>query len=185
MAALTKLVPLSSREVDALTALLTLKRFERGAFLLEAGQRVELCFFITSGLVREFYIDAEGDQATRRFLSEGELTGSLLDLLTARPAVTFIEALEPVDALVWKFAEFDALTREFPAFQLLARRIAEDLYVRKAKREHEMLAMSAAQRHANWVADHASLDARVSRKDLASDLGITPEHLSRLRSATR
>ncbi len=144
IATFTKLVPLSSREVDAFTRLLTPRKFERGAFLLEAGQRAEWCFFIASGLVREFYLDAEGGQATRRFLAEGELTGSLLDLLTAAPAVTFIEALEPVDALVWKFSEFDALTREFPAFQLLARRIAEDLYVRKAKREHEMLANQGA-----------------------------------------
>jgi CRP-like cAMP-binding protein len=66
---------------------------------------------------------------------------------------------------------------------VLARRNAEALYVRKAQREHEMLALPAAERYARWRREQPELDARVSRRQLASYLGITPEHLSRLRRA--
>ena len=53
--------------------------------------------------------------------------------------------------------------------------------MRKARREHQLLAESAAQRYARWCTDHATLDGRIPKRILASYLGITPEHLSRLR----
>jgi CRP-like cAMP-binding protein len=56
---------------------------------------------------------------------------------------------------------------------------------RKVVREHEMLSFTAAERLRRFVAAHTALDARVTRELVASYLGITPVHLSRLRAARR
>jgi len=178
---LRALGPIGEPAAKELRAIVTSRRFETGATLLRAGDDAELCHWVEHGLVREYYIDGEGAEHVRRFLAAGEMTGSLLDLLSGKPAVTFIEALEPTQTLAFCFARFDTLCDRFAELQLIARRVTERLYLCKAQREHEMLALSARARLQLWMSEQAGLDARVSRRHLASYLGITPEHLSRLR----
>ena len=94
--ALTKLAPVSDRTIDALVAVSEPRSFAALAWLLRAGEPAEWCFLLESGLVRELYVGRGGEEHTRAFIEPGQLTGSLLDLLSARPAVTFIQALESI-----------------------------------------------------------------------------------------
>jgi CRP-like cAMP-binding protein len=185
VATLLRIAPLGAEALAAMEALTQPRTFGAGAPLLRAGERATWIFFIHRGLVREFYVGERGEEHTRTFVGEGKMTGSLLDLLSDGPAVTWIQALEETSALAFRYRDFDALCARFPELHQLARRLAENVYVRKAWREHEMLALSAARRYDRWIEEHAALDARLSRRHVASYLGITPEHLSRLRRAAR
>jgi CRP-like cAMP-binding protein len=180
---LRRLIPRPPEALAALATIACRRRFAAGDFLLRGGQRAEWVFLIVSGLTRELYLTDAGVEHTRGFAAEGQLTGSLRDLLSDAPSVSWIEAIEPTDAVAWRHADFDRLCDRHPALERAARRTAEALYVRKARREHDMLALSAAERYAQWRAEHAAVDGRITRRHLASYLGITPEHLSRLRAA--
>lgn len=184
-AVLRQLAPVSDEAMGELLALMQPRVFDTGACLLEGGQPARWCFFVARGLVREYYLGTGGEEHTRAFITEGLFTGSLSDLLSGRPAVTWIQALEPTETLAFSYAAYDALCARHGDLNHLARRFAETLYQRKARREHELLAWSAAERYAQWCALHPALDARISRRALASYLGITPEHLSRLRRSRR
>ncbi len=175
---------LTAPTLAALERLALRRDFERGSWLLEGGERAEFLFLLTGGLVRELYVTPEGEEHTRSFVDAGAITGSLLDLLSGEPAVTWIQALEPTQTLAWRYADFDALARRTPELETLARRHAEALAVRKTRREFEMLALSAPERLARWRAEQPGVDRRITRKLLASYLGITPVHLSRIRAAT-
>ena len=179
--ALVRFGPVSAEALAAWSARTTERRFDARSFLLRAGERAQWCFLLVSGLAREYYVDESGAEHTRSFIPEGSATGSLLDLLSDGPAVTFIEALEPTHVLAFRYSDFEALSQRFADVGAIARRHAEALYVRKARREHEMLALGARARHERWLAENATLDARITRRHLASYLGVTPEHLSRLR----
>jgi CRP-like cAMP-binding protein len=137
------------------------------------------------GLVREFHVTAAGDEHTRVFVPEDGVTGSLLDLRSGAPAVTWIQALEPTQTLAFRFAEFNALATKHSELEALARRSAEALAIRKTRREYEMLALSAADRLKIWRAENPCLDERITRRLLASYLGITPVHLSRISANVR
>jgi CRP/FNR family transcriptional regulator, anaerobic regulatory protein len=183
VATLRRLAPIGDETMQALLAIVKPRSFEPETWLLRAGDHAQTAYFIVRGLAREFYSDEAGAEHTRRFVREGDFTGSLLDLLSGQPAVTNVQSLEPTRTLTLPYRAYDELCSRSPELQLLARRVVEDLYVRKAQREHAMLALSARQRLEQWQASHQELDSRVSRRHLASYLGITPEHLSRLRRA--
>jgi CRP-like cAMP-binding protein len=182
-AALERLSPLDDASFRALAGSILERRVSTSDVLLRAGEVSRFAIFVRSGLLREYYVDDEGRVATRRLCVEGEFSGSLADLLSGAPSMTWIEALEDGELLLLPWAVFDALTRVHPPLQALARRIAEDLYLRKCRREFEMLTLPAATRYARFREEHPSLDARLARHVVASYLGITPVHLSRLRSA--
>ena len=157
--------------------------YARGEWLLEGGAKAERIHLLMWGLTRELYVTTAGVEHTRAFVAEGALTGSLLDLLSGRPSITWIQALEDTHTVWWRYQDFDALTRQHRDLELLARSQAEALAVRKTRREFEMLALSAAERLECWRAQQPALDGRINRRLLASYLGISPVHLSRITRA--
>lgn len=186
VAAFRRLAPVPDAALRELAQVTHPRTFARGAWLLHGGQRATHCFFIALGLVRELYIGDDGVEQTRSFVAEGAVTGSLLDLQSGEPSITWIQALEETRTVAFRYADLEAACERFPELHVVLRRAAEALYRQKTRREHEMLALDARARYARWSVENAGLDARVSRRLLASYLGVTPEHLSRLhRSGAR
>lgn len=181
--ALRRVFSVSEPALGALVAIATRRSFPRGSWLLRAGERATSAFLVTRGLVRELYVDDAGAEHTRVFVAEGHLTGSLLDLLSGAPSITWIQALEDVEAVALAWSGFEAACERHPELHVVARRNAEALCVRKIRREHELLTLPAAARLARFRAEFPAIDERVSRRHLASYLGVTPETLSRLRAA--
>jgi CRP-like cAMP-binding protein len=159
------------------------KELLAGAFALRAGDWATHVFIVESGLLREYYLDREGRQATRSFSCEGSLSGSLADLLSGAPAVTYLEALEPTFVLSIPWAAIESTAQADMHWQILLRRIAERLYVQKVNREHTLLTLTAVERLALFKSSYPALWSRVPKHAIASYLGITPVHLSRLSSA--
>jgi CRP-like cAMP-binding protein len=182
VAVIRRFSEVSPSAVAALTGLVSRRVFPKDEWLLRGGDRAQLSYFITRGLVRELYIDAEGAEHTRTFLAEGSFTGSLVDLISQKPAITWIQALEHTETLAFSHSDFTKLCDEHPSLQRVARCFVESVYVRKINREYQLLALSARQRYEIWLQEGSAIDSRVRRRDLASYLGIRPEHLSRLRS---
>ena len=173
---------LPAAAIEAIERCAAARHFGAGDLLLEGGTRAEWLHVLECGLVREFYVTAAGVEHTRVFVSAGGVTGSLLDLTSGAPSVTWIQALEPTRTLAIRYAEFNALAARHRELESLARALAQSLAIRKTKREHEMLALSAHERLAIWRAENPGLDGRITRRLLASYLGITPVHLSRISS---
>ena len=80
----------------------------------------------------------------------------------------------PVDAFA------DLMDRD-PAFDRLGRKLAERILARKELRTRSLLLQSAAERYADLVRERPDLLQRVPLYHLASHLGITDVHLSRVR----
>jgi len=183
--ALERVNPLPDEAWAAVAALVSSRTVAPGEHLLRAGQRATSVFFLRRGLLREYYLDDAGHESTRRFCSEGEFSGSLADLLGDGAAAASIEAIDGGEVWVLNWAQLDALTEKWPALMKLMRRFAESLYVRKMRREFEMLTLPAAERYRRFACEFPALDARLPRHMVASYLGITPVHFSRTCAAEK
>jgi CRP-like cAMP-binding protein len=181
--AIESLGPMPEPDWALVLPLITTRKVLAGQHLLRAGERAKQGCFVRRGLLREYYTDQNGGEATRRFCQAGELSGSLADLLSGRPALCSIEALEPGEIWSIDWRRCDALSERSSAWMLFLRRLAEDLYLRKTEREFEMLTLPAAERYRRFLAAFPTLEAKLPRALVASYLGITPVHLSRIRAA--
>lgn len=158
------------------------RTLKRGEYLLRGGEPATLVGVLVSGLLREHFLTKNGVERTKSFILPLQLTGSLADLLSGRPSRSFIVAEESSRVLLGPYAELRALEASWPAWSLMARRSLEHLLLYKAEREYEFLCMDAEERYAAFVARHPDLEARVKASHIASFLGMTSVHLSRLRA---
>lgn len=183
--AMRRVAPLSDQDVAAGLALVRVRVLARGEHFLRAGDQARDVAVVVTGLLREHFLLADGSERTKAFVLEGELSGSLADLLSDSPARAYIVAEEPSRLLVVDFAASSALAAESPAWAQVRARATEALLRVKAEREYELLGLDAAARYAAFRARYPGLEARVAAKHVASYLGITPVHLSRLRRRRR
>lgn len=182
---LERISPLTDADWALVTRLVMPRKIARGQFLLRAGEKAAQAFFVREGMLREFYTDGDGIEATRRFCPAGEISGSLADLLSGAPALCSIEALAAGEVWAIDWRACDALSHRSPAWMLLLRRLTEDLYLRKTEREFELLTLPAAERYRRFVQAFPALEASLPGRLVGSYLGITPVHLSRIRAAGR
>lgn len=179
-ATLGRIHPLDACAWSELAPLVSARSLGAGQTLLRAGEQAQRIYFVHQGLLREYYVDHQGKEATRRFCGEGEFSGSLADLLSQGPSAVFIESMQACDMLELDWQAVDALSLKHPSLMRLMRRFAEGLYIHKMRREFEMLTLPAAERYRRFASAHANLNALLPRHMVASYLGITPVHLSRI-----
>jgi CRP-like cAMP-binding protein len=179
------IAPLEPADLDLLLALTRQQDLDRGECFLRAGEYATQGCVVVSGLLREYFVLNNGTERTRAFVCEGNGTGSLADLVSKQPATAFIVAEEPVHALVMDFDAVRELTERSAAWLRWSVRLLELAFLEKAQRENQLLGMAADQRYAVFAETFPGLEARVAAKHIASYLGITPVHLSRLRQKRR
>ena len=137
--------------------------------------------FVAEGLLRFYYPGRDGREANKAFVAEGEFAGAVASAQLGLPILYGIEALEPSTVLAMPYADFSALMDGAPAFERLGRKLAETILARKERTARDLLLKSAAERYADLVTERPDLVQRVPLYHLASYLGITDVHLSRVR----
>jgi CRP-like cAMP-binding protein len=183
--ALDAIAPLEPDVHLALASLATTRELDANEHLLRAGDRAEYGALVLEGALREYWPLPDGTERTKGFALDGALVGSLSDLLSSKPSLSAVQALAPSRLLLVPWRGFDALRERSSSLNELARRLAEGLYLRKSEREWELLALDAEARYERFLSRFAGIEARVSQSVVASYLGITPEHLSRVRRRRR
>lgn len=180
--ALRAVAPLTNADLVPLLGAIRVRSVARGAALLRTGDRATQAFVVLDGVLREYWELADGTERTKSFSIEGELIGSLSDLNSRRASRTAIDALTPARVAEVDFAHWVAIVAEHPAWLRFFQAMVLRLYLAKSEREWELLALDAAGRYARFRERFPALETRVPQRIVASYLGITPVHLSRLRS---
>jgi len=160
-------------------------RVLKGQVLQNSGDEQKHAYFVKRGLLRSYSIDEKGKQHIYMFAPEGWIISDIQSTAMQQPAVLTIDALEDSEVEVILADIFEELVNkhmgshpDFAGLELhrLLRRIAV-----LQKRVLLLLSASATERYQEFVATYPNLQQRVSQRQIASYLGITPEALSRLR----
>lgn len=173
--------PLTDTQADQLADAFALREVDaRAPVALPGSDRHEI-LFVAEGLLRFYYPSDDGRQSNKAFVGEGEFAGALAAAGLGVPILYGIEALEPSRILASPIDRFRALYDQDPAFERLGRRLAEHILMRKERRARSLLLESAAERYLAFVDARPDLVQRVPLYHIASYLGVTDVHLSRIR----
>jgi CRP-like cAMP-binding protein len=157
------------------------KTFSAGSVLQAAGQDSSSVWWIERGLIRCYYLSAEGAERNRSFHSEGAWVGGSFPPQIG-PSPYTIEALEETQTVALSYATVRAWQQQFPAVEpLLAEAIAY-LFFRQSQREAQLLMLSHQARYQAFLHDQSDLAERIAIHHVASYLGISHVSLSRIRA---
>ena len=180
-----ELADISAKEWEHLESKFSHKKFKKNEYLLEAGSEPRFMNIILSGLTRSFYIDHNGKEFNKIFFSQGDIASAYVEMLSKQPSRLSIQALEETDVLQVDYQHVQQLYDRDPAWNIIGRKIAENFFVIKEKREYEFLLLDAENRYKNFLEDYKDLKSRIPQYHVASYLGITSVSLSRLINAAK
>jgi CRP-like cAMP-binding protein len=161
--------------------LLCEESYKKGQYFIEAGQIPTKVGFVLEGLFSQNHISESGDATIKYFFSEGRFAASVGAMLAHTPSTFFVIALEDTKVLTYDFSEFRKLTEQHSDIA--------SFYIRYMERhwilEQEPLEISfkydtALKRYNDFLNACPGLVKRLKKHQIASYLGITPTHLSRL-----
>jgi CRP-like cAMP-binding protein len=159
-----------------------LVRLRSGEHLFRVGQSQPFVFFVRQGVLKMVYETGDGKEWIKAFAGEGAFFSSLSGLQPGGQTTFSVLALQ--DAVVEKvdYAVLHVLAEQHMAWQRALRRAFEIYGFRKEKREKDLLTLTAEERYRNFVLDHPDLEPRISQKDLAGYIRVTPVGLSRIKT---
>mgnify|MGYP001825198356 FL=1 len=157
------------------------KSFAADDYLVRAGDQDDSMYVLLSGLVRLFYTMPDGRERNKAFFRTGQVTGPVSAAMTSSPAPFSIQALEPVDTLVFSFHAMTQAARENLSVARASQQLLAEAFIRNEQREAMLLTCNAEQRYQWLLENEADLLQRVAQFHIASYLGIDAVSLSRLK----
>jgi CRP-like cAMP-binding protein len=177
---ITKYIDLTDDEKNALLALDLFHSAKKGTVLLEEGQLSNVNYFVLKGCLRKYYV-IDGEERTTAFYTELEaLTPPCV--ISKTPSDHYVSCVEDVLLIVSNTDMELEVNSKFPKFELMCRRLSEELLAKERIDFDEFKTSSPEQRYLSLLEKRPDLLQRVPQHQLASYLGIKPQSLSRLRS---
>lgn len=173
---------LASSETRAWWASLPRKSLVKGEALLRTDETPSHAWRIQQGVLRIYYLSADGNERNRSFHAEGQWVGAGVPLLAEqRPSPYGIEALVRSVVVCVPLVELRQRCASEPRAAAAMQELAAWNFERQCRREAELLLMSATQRYQSAMQELGPLAKRIPLVHIASHIGITNVALSRLR----
>ncbi|GAB1541248.1 Crp/Fnr family transcriptional regulator [Scytonema sp. NUACC21] len=182
---LQAITAIPENEIQKLTSIFYPLSLPAGKFFICPGEIPTQIGFIVSGILRLYYVNNEGIEFTKSFCQEKDFVAAYSALILNKPARFFIEALEDSLLLVANYQSYQQLCNEHPCWQIIEHRFVEALFIKKEKREGELLLDDATTRYKKFLMEYPTLEHRAKQYHIASYLGISPVSLSRIRKALK
>lgn len=183
-----KYITLNLLEWKILKSKLTVKSFKKGEIILHQGDICKNLYFISSGLARGFILDENGKDFTWSIYfndANAHMTNLFVtdysSFLEQKPSSIHIEALEDCEVLVNTYSDIQFSYRHLKKGERFGRLMAEEAYKHLHHQIINRTTKSAKERFEALIEQTPYLLQKVPQYHIATFLGVTPQHLSRLK----
>jgi len=170
----------TSKEQFLIQTYFSPKLFEKGDLFIESGAICESIGFIETGGF-QFYYFKDGEEITTYVSGENNFAVSLSSFLKQSPSALTVRALADSEVQIISKTDFDLLKREIPRFLEFYIGLLEYQITCIEDSRFNLITLSAEERYQKLLNEEPNLLQQLSVQHLASILGITPRHLSRIR----
>ena len=160
------------------------KVYSKGEIIARTGDKATTAGLVINGVIRSYYVDAEGNDITQYFASEANWcidSGMIgFDEMQAN-----WEVLEDTTVMLFDVKDMKRLIYSDECLKNVWISALESGMRYKVYRENGFLIENATERYIAFQKRYFMLSKRVPQRYIATYLGITPESLSRIRSSLK
>ncbi|MES2763762.1 MAG: Crp/Fnr family transcriptional regulator [Bacteroidota bacterium] len=172
---------LPEHEVEKLLKLASIRKLNKFDFFVTEGHTCNEVAFLVSGTFRSFYVPDKGEEITYCIMFPNNFITAYTSFITEQPSQENIQAITPAELLILTKKDIDALAKDHIQWMQFLKIMAEGQYLELEKRIFQLQRDSAIQRYTALLKDHPQYIQQVPLQYLASYLGISQRHLSRIR----
>lgn len=182
---ISAMIKIRAEEFSEFSSRCSIRKYNRKSLLAEPGNIPQEVFFITSGILRVLLTDRDGSEHTIHFATENQFIADYGNFIMQTPAVYTLEALEDLTVVVIPRATIEWGYQHLEEGDKLGRLIAEYYFIYQDTRIRNQYRWTPGERFANLQQVFPDLINRVPQHMIASFLGITSVHLSRLKGQAK
>ncbi|BAV06214.1 cAMP-binding domain of CRP or a regulatory subunit of cAMP-dependent protein kinases [Filimonas lacunae] len=175
-------ITLQPQEEEYFVSLLQPMQLKRKQVLLKEGEICKYSFFVNTGCLRGYSVDDNGFEHVLNFAPEGWWMADMYSLISQKPGVLYIDALEETELVTLSKTDQLQLYKEVPAFERFFRIITENSLVAYQQRLLDNLSLTAEERYHSFCKRYPPLINRLPSKQIAAYIGVTPEFFSKMRN---
>lgn len=174
---------LSREQIHELADILVCRKFKKGERILDEGEVCRSMLYLEKGLTRQFYFKYDKD-LTEHIAYEGGVVICLESYLKEEPTRLMIEALEPTIAWDIPKDKIEQLALKDAEVGVWYRKLFEASLIEAQVKADTLRFEPAHERYNKLLQLHPEILKRAPLVYIASLLQMTPETLSRVRSAS-
>ena len=174
---------LSREQIHELADILICRKFKKGERILDEGDVCRSMLYLEKGLTRQFYFKYDKD-LTEHIAYEGGVVICLESYLKEEPTRLMIEALEPTIAWDIPKDKIEQLALKDAEIGVWYRKLFEASLIESQVKADTLRFEPAHERYNKLLQLHPEILKRAPLVYIASLLQMTPETLSRVRSAS-
>jgi CRP-like cAMP-binding protein len=159
------------------------KTFKRQEILSRPNIIPNEIFFINKGIIRVSITDKEENEQTIHFALENQFIADYSNYIQTNPSIYSLQALEETEVVVLPRTTIEWGYKNLIDGQKMGRLIAEYYFIYQDDRIKNLYVRTPKQRYDSITDVFPNIHNRVPQHMIASYLGITPIHLSRLKKA--
>jgi CRP-like cAMP-binding protein len=168
-------------EIDYLLSFGNSTILAKGEYLIREGETAKKIAFVKSGLLRSFYYSSNSDEVTYCFSFPNELIAGYSSFITQEKTNENIQALIDCELIEFPKQLIDELVITNKSWLLFSKQMAESQYIKLEKRIFLLQKENALTRYKELLENQSEYLQKIPLGYLASYLGISQRHLSRLR----
>lgn len=172
---------LSGKETTDFMSLLKERHLKKGEYWLKEGISNRNIAFIQEGFLRKFYLK-DGNEQTDSFYFENEFCTDLPSILSNNRPDSYIIAVKPTKLLMFSFDEYQKLSSLHSSFEHIYNHLLEQSFVKFYYRTRSFIEQTPQERYNEIVKNEPKILKNATQYQIASYIGISYQHLSRLRS---
>ena len=173
---------MTHEELDLLESILVPLKYGKNEMILREGETCTNIYWVVKGLVRQFYFK-NGKEVTEYMATESSIVMCIESLFLEQPTHLQIKAIEPSVLIALPKADLEAVAMKSVNIQILYRKILEESLILSQIHADMLRFESAQDRYQKLIKRQPQLVLRSPLVYIASYLQMTPETLSRVRTA--
>ena len=174
----------AGNDLEKIVNAFELQLFKKNDFVVEEGKTSRYMGFVETGMF-QYYVVQDGEERTNYVSIENTFFASVLSFISETPSLENVKALVDGSISMLSKTNLKMLLHDIPGFKDFYIGLLESSLCGIDASRYDLIVLTAEQRYEKMLTNEPQFLQQIPLQHLASMLGVTPRHLSRIRGKIR